>query len=153
MASYEESPEAQALRRVPFFEDLTPEDLERICAIGERRTFQPGESIVSKDEEGLDLFVMMSGSASVETGGAVHTLGPGQFFGEMALLANRPRSATVTASEPVEVMTIRAMYFKPFLVKNPSVAVALLEGVAARLREVQTRVDRAGGDPASGSVG
>jgi len=140
-----ESPEAEALRRVPFFEDLTPEDLERICAIGERRTFAPSEVIVGKDEQGLDLFVMMSGTASVETGGAVHMLGPGDFFGEMALLANRPRSATVTAAEPVEVMTLRAMYFKPFLVKNPSVAVALLEGVAARLREVQDRVDRSAG--------
>lgn len=146
MSIHEESPEAQALRRVPFFEDLTPEDLERICAIGERRTFDSGEAIVSKDEEGLDLYIVMSGSASVETGGKRHALGPGQFFGEMALLANRPRSATVTASAPMEVMTIRAMYFRPFLVKNPSVAVALLEGVAARLREVQTRVDQAAGE-------
>lgn len=137
-----ESPEAEALRRVPFFEGLTPEDLERICAIGERRSYAPAEVIVGKDEEGLDLYVVMSGSASVQAGGAVHALGPGDFFGEMALLANRPRSATVTATEPVEVMTLRAMYFKPFLVKNPSVAVALLEGVAARLREVQDRVDR-----------
>jgi len=145
MAVHDESPEAEALRRVPFFEDLTPEDLERICAIGERRTYAPSEVIVGKDEEGLDLFIVMSGAASVETGGAVHPLRPGDFFGEMALLANRRRSATVVATEPVEVMTIRSTYFKPFLVKNPSVAVALLEGVAARLREVQDRVDRSTG--------
>jgi len=143
-------PEVQALRKVLFFEDLTPEDVERVATIGERRTYQAGESIVRKEEEGLDLFVVLSGTAQVQAGGKVHTLGPGQFFGEMALLAGRPRSATVTAAEPVEAMTIRAMYFKPFLVKNGSVAVALLEGVAARLREVQDRVDAASGPPGSG---
>jgi CRP/FNR family cyclic AMP-dependent transcriptional regulator len=69
-------------------------------------------------------------------------LGPGQFFGEMALLAGKPRSATVTAAEPVEAMTLETMYFRPFLIKNPSVAVTILEVVAERLREVQDRIDR-----------
>jgi CRP-like cAMP-binding protein len=141
-------PEIEALRTVPFFEGLTPEDLERIARIGERRTYRPGEAMVRKEEEGLDLFVILSGTAEVATGGTVHRLGPGQFFGEMALLANRPRSATVTAVDLVEAMTIRAMYFKPFLAKNGSVAVALLEGVAARLREVQDRVDSGSPDTA-----
>ena len=135
-------PEVEALRKVPFFEELTPEDLERLARIGERRTFRPGEAIVTKDEVGGGLFVILSGSATVDVGGAGHTLGPGDFVGEMSLLAGRPRSATVTAAEAVEAMTIETMYFRPFLIKNPSVAVTLLEGVAARLREVQDRVDR-----------
>ena len=79
-------------------------------------------------------------------GGRRHTLGPGQFFGEMALLSGKPRSATVTAQEPVEAMVIEAMYFRPFLIKNPSVAVTILEGVVDRLREVQDRID-VGGSP------
>jgi len=141
--------EVEALRRVPFFEDLTPEDLERLARIGQRRTFPAGQPIVSKEAVGGGMFVILSGSATVRTGGTTHTLGPGAFFGEMALLSNRPRSATVTAVDDVEVMTIEAMYFKPFLVKNPSVAVTILEGVAARLREVQDRIDASGG-PASG---
>jgi CRP-like cAMP-binding protein len=135
--------EVEALRRVPFFEDLTSEDLERIAKIGERRIYEPGDDIVSKDEVGGGLFVILSGSATVQAGGREHTLGRGQFFGEMALLARRPRSATVKASEPVEVMAIETMYFKPFLIKNPSVAVTILEGVAERLREVQDRIERA----------
>jgi CRP-like cAMP-binding protein len=140
--NHELPPEVEALRRVPFFEELTPEDLERIASIGQRRNFEPGQPIVAKDEAGGGLFVILSGTATVHAGGRDHTLGPGAFFGEMSLLANRPRSATVTAAEPVEVMTIEAMYFKPFLVKNPSVAVTILAGVAERLREVQDRVDQ-----------
>ena len=143
-------PEVEALRRIPFFEGLTPEDLDRIARIGERRSFAPGEPIVAKDAVGGGLFVLLSGSASVDAGGKHHALGAGQFFGEMALLTGRPRSATVTADEPVEAMVIEAMYFRPFLIKNPSVAVTILEGVVDRLREVQDRIDAAQSPGAAG---
>lgn len=134
--------ELEALRKVPFFEDLTPDDLGRMARIGERWTYSEGERIVTRDEVGGGMFVILSGTATVEAGGKHHTLGPGDFFGEMALIAGRPRSATVTAAEPVEAITFEAMHFRPFLIKNPSVAVTILEGVARRLREVQDRIDR-----------
>jgi CRP-like cAMP-binding protein len=136
--------EVEALRGVRFFEDLTPEDLDRISRIGQRRSFGAGEAIVSKDDDTGGLYILLSGTATVEAGGKQHTLGPGDFTGEMGLLARKPRSATVTAAEPVEAMVIETMYFKPFLIKNPSVAVHLLEVVAERLREVQDRVERGG---------
>jgi len=139
------TPQAQALRNVPFFEDLTDEDLERMVRIGELRRFEPGEDLVSRGEVGGGLFVIVSGTATVQTGGKEHRLERGAFVGEMALLERRPRSATVTAATPVEALTIEAMHFKPFLIKNPSVAVAILEGVVGRLREVQDRLDAAGG--------
>jgi CRP-like cAMP-binding protein len=132
--------DADRLRKIPFFEDLTPEDLERIARIGERRTFGAGDTIIAKDTEGQALFVLLSGAAEVEAGGTTHRLGPGDFVGEMALLGRRPRSANVTAAEPTECLVFEAMYFKPFLIKNPSVAVAILEGVVERLREVQERL-------------
>ena len=134
------SDDADRLRQIPFFEELTPEDLERIARIGERRTFGAGDTIIAKDTEGQALFVLLSGAAEVEAGGTTHRLGPGDFVGEMALLGRRPRSANVTAAEPTECLVFEAMYFKPFLIKNPSVAVAILEGVVERLREVQERV-------------
>src|SRR5207244_4509035 len=116
--------------------------LERLAGIGRRRAYEAGQDIVRKGDVEGGLFVILSGSATVQTGGASHTLGPGSFFGEMALLAGTPRTATVTAAETVEAMSFEATYFKPFLMKNPSVAVAILDGVAARLREVQDRIDR-----------
>src|SRR6266540_6721809 len=134
MVRHEAAPEVEALRKVPFFEDLTTEDLERLGTIGQRRRYQPGQAIVTRGEVAGGLFVIISGTATVEAGGKVHTLAPGAFFGEMSLLAGKPRSATVVAAEPVEAMAIEPMYFKPFLIKNPSVAVTILDGVAARLR-------------------
>ncbi|HEV8419995.1 MAG TPA: cyclic nucleotide-binding domain-containing protein [Actinomycetota bacterium] len=138
------APEVEALRGVPFFEDLTPEDLQRLARIGEKRHYEPGDEVVRKDEEGVALYVILSGSARVTAGGTTHTLGPGDFFGEMALLEGTRRTATVTAAEPVEAMVIEATYFRPFLIKNASVTVTILEGVTRRLREVQDRIDRAG---------
>jgi len=137
------APEIEALRNVPFFEDLTPEDLGRLARIGEKRTYKAGEEIVTKDEVGVSLYVILSGSATVTAGGRDHTLQAGDFFGEMALLEGTRRTATVSASEPVEAMVIEATYFRPFLIKNPSVTVTILAGVTKRLREVQDRIDRA----------
>ena len=129
------------LRKIPFFEDLTPEDLERVARIGEQRRFEAGQPLIAEGTEGQAMFVVLSGRAAVETGGTTYELGAGDFVGEMALLGRKPRSATVTAIEPVECLVFETMYFKPFLIKNPSVAVTLLEGVVERLREAQARRD------------
>lgn len=137
----DEAGEHEHLRKIPFFEDLTPEDLERVAKIGERRAFEPGQALLAEGTEGQAMFVILSGRATVEAGGTTHELGPGYFVGEMALLSRKPRSATVTALEPVECLVFETMYFKPFLIKNPSVAVAILEGVVERLREVQERIE------------
>jgi CRP/FNR family transcriptional regulator, cyclic AMP receptor protein len=132
--------EHEHLRKIPFFEDLTPEDLERVGTIGERRSFEAGQPLVAEGTQGQAMFVILSGRATVDAGGRTHDLGPGDFVGEMALRGRKPRSATVTAAEPVECLVFETMYFKPFLIKNPSVAVAILEGVVERLREVQERI-------------
>ncbi len=137
-------PELEALRKVPFFEDLTSEDLQRIARIGRRRSFDAGEAIVSRGSDDPGLYVLLSGTASVTAGGRTHSLRAGDFVGEMSLLAGRPRTATVTADEPVEALVITTMYFKPFLIANPSVAVHILEVVAERLRNLQEELE--GGD-------
>ena len=84
--------EVEALRAIPFFAELTPDDLRRVAAIGQRRTFQPGQAMVTKGDVGVGLFVVLSGSGSVHIGGADHRLGPGTFFGEMSLLSNKGRA-------------------------------------------------------------
>jgi CRP-like cAMP-binding protein len=140
--SDEERPEIEALRRIPFFEELTSEDLERLSRVGRRRSFPSGEAIVTRGSDDPGLYILLSGSASVEAGGRTHTLRPGDFVGEMALLAGRPRTATVVAVDPVEALVITTMYFRPFLIANPSVAVHLLEVVAERLRNLQDELER-----------
>jgi CRP-like cAMP-binding protein len=136
--------DVDALRNVRFFEELTDDDLSRVAKVGERRSYAAGDALVERDSDRGGLFVILAGRATVEVGGAVHHLGPGDFFGEMALLGHTRRSASVTAAEPVEALVIETIYFDPFLIQNPSVAVAILHGVVERLREVQDRVDRAG---------
>jgi CRP-like cAMP-binding protein len=135
--------DVEALRKVRFFEDLTDHDLARVAEIGQRRRFGSGDALVERgsDPERGGLFVILSGTARAEVGGAAHELGPGDFFGEMALLGRTRRSASVTALEPVEALVIETIYFDPFLMENPSVAVAILHGVVERLREVQERVE------------
>src|SRR5918999_3426177 len=136
--------DVEALRTVRFFEELTDDDLGRVAKVGQRRSYAAGEAVGGRDDDRGGLFVILSGRAQVEVGGAVHDLGPGDFFGEMALLGRTRRSASVTATEPVEALVIETIYFDPFLIQNPSVAVAILHGVVERLREVQDRIDAAG---------
>jgi CRP-like cAMP-binding protein len=136
--------DVEALRNVRFFEELTDDDLARVAKVGQRRTYAAEEALVERDSDRGGLFVILSGTAKVDVGGATHDLGPGDFFGEMALLGHTRRSASVTAAEPVEALVIETIYFDPFLIQNPSVAVAILHGVVERLREVQDRIESAG---------
>jgi CRP-like cAMP-binding protein len=136
--------DVEALRRVRFFGELTDDDLARAARLGQRRSYAAGDTLVERDSDRGGLFVILSGTAKVDVGGAVHDLGPGDFFGEMALLGHTRRSASVTATEPLEALVIETIYFDPFLIQNPSVAVAILHGVVERLREVQDRIDAAG---------
>lgn len=135
--------EVAALRRVPFFQDLTDQDLLDISRIGERQTFASGQDIVTKGGEPDGLYVLLSGTATVEAGGKQHELGPGDFLGEMALLGATPRTATVTAASDVETITLKTYAFEPFLMKHPSVAVPILKGVVRRLRDVQEQLEQA----------
>jgi CRP-like cAMP-binding protein len=130
-----------ALRRISFFHYLTDPDLSRLARIGRRRSYAAGDAMVEKDSDRGGLFVILSGSAEVEAGGAIHMLEPGDFFGEMALLAGSRRTATVLATEPVEAMVFETMHFRAFLIENPSVAVTLLEGVVDRMNAAQQRLE------------
>jgi len=133
--------DVDALRNVRFFEELTDDDLGRVAKLGQRRSYDAGSMLVERDSDRGGLFVILSGTAEVEVGGATHRLRAGDFFGEMALLGHTRRSASVTAADPVEALVIETIYFEPFLIQNPSVAVAILHGVVERLREVQDRID------------
>ena len=130
-----------ALRSSPFFAGLADDDLERIAGMGEHVRFPAGEPIVEKGDRGDAMFVVLEGSAEVEVGGRVHKLGAGQALGEMALFSSKRRTATVKALETVEALRVPAERFHEFLLHNPAVAVAMLEQVVERLREVQERVE------------
>jgi voltage-gated potassium channel len=133
--------EVGALKQMPFFADLGDEDLGNVIRIGSHTHFEPGQSIVEEGDVGDGMYIVLQGKAQVDVGGRYHNLEPGSFVGEMAVIRRRKRSATVKAVEPVTALRISAEDFRSFLLENPSVAVAMLEGVVDRLNEVQERVD------------
>jgi len=153
------SPEADALRALAFFSESADDDLVRVTRIGRRRAFGAGEHLIERGSDSGGLFVLLSGRVSVDAGGAIQELGPGEFVGEMALLGPKDqagtgpdffgehpadrgrRSANVTAVEPVEALVIETIYFEPFLMENPSVAVAILRSVVGRLHDLQVRLE------------
>jgi CRP-like cAMP-binding protein len=77
----------------------------------------------------------------VDVGGRFHRLEPGNFFGEMAVIAGKRRMATVKAAEPVEALRIPADDLQAFLLQQPQVALAMLRSLVERLREVEDRID------------
>ena len=135
------STDASALRDIPFFANLSDADLDAVTAVGDTVTFDAGATIVEEGQPGDAMFVVLSGQAEVDVGGRFHRLGPGDFFGEMALITSKRRSATVKAAQPVQALRIPAGGFQAFLMDHPAVAFAMLQALVERLGEVQARID------------
>jgi|RhiMetdeSRZDD1v2_1073273.scaffolds.fasta_scaffold314124_2 CRP-like cAMP-binding protein len=130
-----------ALERTPLFAGLDREHLKDVVRVGRRVSYQPGQAIVERGDPGDAMYIVVSGAAEVDVGGRFHRLERGDFFGEMAVLAGRPREATVKAVEPLEALRIPADDFQAFLSANPRVALGMLKSLVERLREVQDRLD------------
>jgi monovalent cation:H+ antiporter, CPA1 family len=130
-----------ALERTPLFAGLGRQDLENVIGCGQRVSFEAGQAIVERLDPGDAMYVIVSGAAEVDVGGRFHRLERGDFFGEMAVIAGKPREATVKAVEHVEALRIPADGFQAFLLENPRIAVGMLRSLVERLREVQDRLD------------
>jgi CRP-like cAMP-binding protein len=137
----------QALGRIWIFEGLAGDELARLAALARTRTYKARETIVEKGDPPRELFVLLSGRAKVLTRGAegadaaLNVMGPGQVFGEVAILDGQPRSATVVALEPCELAVVEVQAFRDFLAASPPVAVKLLGVLAGRVRELTTRLE------------
>jgi CRP-like cAMP-binding protein len=130
-----------ALERTPLFAGLDREQLQSVLSVGQRVTIDAGQAVVERGDPGDAMYIMLDGAAEVDVGGRFHRLERGDFFGEMAVLAGKPREATVKAVERVEALRIPADDFQAFLHDNPRVAVGMLQSLVERLREVQDRLD------------
>jgi CRP-like cAMP-binding protein len=122
----------ETLRRVPLFSGLSQRQLRGLRKDFKERTYRPGAAILREGAmSGVDFFVIVDGEASVTIAGReVDKLGPGDYFGELALLAERERFATVTAVEPVRCLSMASWHFRKFVQDNPDVAWKLLQHVA-----------------------
>jgi CRP-like cAMP-binding protein len=124
-----------------LFAGLDESDTSGILEAGERLSYPAGDTIFETGDRGDAMFVIASGEARVDVGGRFHVLKPGDFFGEMALLAPGPRMATVKAESDVEAIKIGAEGFQAFLVDHPAVALSMMKQLVIRLREVEQRID------------
>lgn len=126
----------EALRHVGLFKGMSKRSLAKINQMSDVRTVAEGEVIVAEGEPGSDAMVVLEGTARVTRGNRkVTDLSVGHVFGEMALLDRQPRSATVTAEEPMRLLVIHGAEFRKLLTKVPGLADALLATLSRRLRE------------------
>jgi len=128
------------LAQVPLFSACSKKDLQHIGRQVEQVEVPAGRELVREGAAGSQFFVILDGSAEVSRRGQrVATLGPGAFFGDLALLDHAPRNATVTATSPMTLAVLGQREFSSMIDELPGFAHKLLKGLAHRLREYDAR--------------
>ena len=129
----------ELLQRVPLFEDFERGDLQRLSRSFKQRVFDAGSTVADEGRTGAGFFVIETGDATVSVRGTEHgRLGPGDYFGEIALIDDGARSATVTADSELRCYGLTSWEFRPLVEGNASIAWKLLETMAKRLRAAQS---------------
>jgi CRP-like cAMP-binding protein len=130
----------EVLAQVPLFSMLSKKDLDKLAREAHERTFPAGAVLTEEGRTGVTFGVIMEGRAAVSVHGQpVRTLGPGDYFGEMALIDRSYRSAEITAETELRCLLFVAWIFRPFALDHPESAWALLEMMVQRVREAETR--------------
>jgi CRP/FNR family cyclic AMP-dependent transcriptional regulator len=130
----------EVLAKVPLFSMLSKKDLARLASNAHDRSFPAGAVLTEQDETGVTFGVIVDGQAAVDVHGkAARPLGPGDYFGEMALIDHSYRSATVTAATDLRCLLFTAWVFRPFAMEHPETAWALLEAMVQRVRDAEAR--------------
>jgi CRP/FNR family transcriptional regulator, cyclic AMP receptor protein len=136
----------ELLRTVPIFSELTDDDIASLSRLAARRRIPKDTVVFFENEEGDFFFMILEGRVKVTILGddgrevILSVLGPGDFFGEMALLDNEPRSATAIAIEETELLSLHRTDFQTVLADNKSITIALIRSLTARLRRANHQI-------------
>lgn len=123
------------LHRIPLFSGFDRRRLERLGMLADEVDVPAGKVLMRQGDSGTDMMVVVRGGVAVERDGArVNTLGPGDFFGEIALVDGGPRTATVTAEEPSTLLVISHREFHSMMDEFPEVAGQVMNALANRVR-------------------
>ena len=123
------------LKKVTLFAGLEDKEAKKLASLFKEREFSAGEAMAEEGKHGIGFFVIESGMAKVTVHGEERTtLGPGSYFGEIALIDDGPRTATVTAQNDVKTHVLIAWDFRPLVREDADLAWGLLQGVAQMLR-------------------
>jgi CRP-like cAMP-binding protein len=129
------------LHRIPLFSSFDHRRLERLGMLADEVDVPAGKVLMRQGETGTDMMVVASGSVSVERdGNRLNTLGPGDFFGEIALVDGGARTATVTAEEPTRLLVITHRDFHSMMDEFPEVADQVMNALANRVRRLEPDV-------------
>jgi CRP-like cAMP-binding protein len=127
-----------ALGAVPLFDGFSKRHLRRLAGETDVVMIEPGRAIVEEGLPGEAMFVVLSGGARVtRRGRTVGRLVPGDFFGELSALDGGPRTASIVADTPMELLRLFRHTLRRVIEDEPSLAMGLLVGMARRLRQVQ----------------
>ena len=122
------------LKRVPLFASCTKDECRTLATIADELDLPEGRALTREGQPGREFFVLVDGTVDVIQGGEkIAELGAGDWLGEIALLTQAPRTATVTATSPVRVLVITDRAFRQVIEATPSIAVKVLERVGERL--------------------
>ncbi len=128
---------SELLSTARLFDGVDPTGMDRIAAAALQIDVPAGHVIARQGEIGTGFFVVIEGSARVvRDGETVATIGPGDFFGELSVLDGRPRTAQVIAEGPTTCLALASWDFEAILLDQPQVTLAILRGLAARLRDL-----------------
>ena len=132
----------EQLGRVPLFAACSQKDLRSIARAGDEIRVPAGQTLCEEGKPGREFFLILDGKAAVRRGKSKKnevTLGPGQYFGEMALLDRGPRSATVVADTDMNLLVLGQREFHGVVDEVPTLAHKLLATMAGRLRDADER--------------
>ena len=136
------------IRQVPMFAELSEAEASELWHAGRRVGLSPGEVFIREGEQGGTLYIILAGAVEVTKRDGEHevtlaTRGPGEFLGEMSLLEQAPRTASVRATEPSQVLAIGSEAFRQLLARRPEAAATLLRTVTSRLRSTEASLVQA----------
>ena len=142
------SSKLSVLRKHPYFADLEPEAFDQLCRYAKHSTLKRGATLFSKGDPGISLYAVISGSVKISISSPdgrnaiLNIIGPGEIFGEIALLDGGVRSTDATANTNCELFTIDKREFIPFVRSQPTLAMKFIELLCTRLRRTSDQVEQ-----------
>jgi len=131
----------EMLGRTPLFQSLTKSQLTTVLETSKEVDHPEGSTVVAEDDLGVGFHLIVDGTAIVsQHGRRVRRLGPGDSFGDIALIDGRPRTATVRAETPLRTVSMTVWDFKPLLTEHPQISYRLLLDLCRRLREAEKKL-------------
>lgn len=122
------------IKRVPLFASASKAELTEIAKIADEIDLDEGKTLMKEGDTGREFLVLIEGTAEVVRGGKkIASIGPGDFFGEVALIAKTPRNATITTTSPVRALVITDRAFTRLIDQSPKIAVTVLVALAERI--------------------